>query len=1667
MASLDDFSAPSRVSLDDFASQGPLVPVNNRPSNTNLAAYTAVMSEDPDSLESTYLETSSRLDEGEDKETVEAVRFRANELTQSKDRNAVISILTDPEVSDSKKEQVLANFTSNPETQQSIREVVATESLTADSDGETNESSNARIGYAESVGEVVDMQRRVQGRLNAELNKNNPGLLRSVADFVEILTPFMESKMSGSIVADLRGDDPLKRADAYAEAQFFLGESKDEVRQALRTLPPKERAEFSQTVFDAINENASIALPDDNDFARKDYLLSVFEDGYYGDVDQFVDNAISLLDVSMIGMAISRPVKAIRAGRAAKKAQEAARADELANANAAKLSDDELRAAEDAAEASAEDRKLRAQEDAYEKRVQARLKTQQEDPVRRAEDAAAKRTESRRAVASDGDALRRAEDKEETLRRGGAAAKLSDDELLKLEEAYEAEVAAKRGVQADVSEVSVSQTYRNTNPGKARAVNRAAGDDNTGQVAEALYGTNRTQAVGYDSSIEIQRSDGAIRNKVAIPDSYPVRNQPIKTVRDMYQRNGAIDLTKGEKLNVASKVVHDFNNAMGLTTRTEMTVPQVDEIGRSFKVGVVYGPQDNGWAKGPEALEHVKTSLRHYGVRDEDLTLMVRQGDSYAPVSKEAATEDGDYLVKMDYDYEISAGDVSKWDDLDVINNFFDRVPPIFNKAAGSFNRLILDAHSMLHPNITLGANVAVEDTSLLEKVLVSQSKAFSDKYNNLPKKQQHLVESEIKRANREGRNASRMELVNQGFSKAAFESMQRWRESWDTFFWLENRDMVKSLNNRNFKLLEDPTGDTRLFVKEMPRNQAGSFQRAYDPETGNMVNLDSTALKDLYEKGGTVGQLRSKFLQGDEGVDMVLIKNTPGGPYARRIRPDDQVLNYREGYYSVHYTAPKFIDRIVKDSKGNIVSRGAIATSDNTRDAERARSRLQGEAEDGVEYEIRDNRDRMRLDSDDNWNLQNAQGRVAQRTRGERLEDVTSGITDPAHNHILGPADSLLHSARNISNRVPMRDFLETTKARAMSQYADVFPKNKFGQTEFPAKPGDVVAKRGFSKRAADARTVVEYVNSLEKGFINGIDDGLKYFFRAMADISGEKGLTRTEKAFNFSAEVAAPTRLGKGTAFTLYLALNPLRQFIVQSHQAVQLLALAPKYAMTDLPGEMAVVLAARGDVELPPKMLEGLGMTKEDVLKLAEDYEMSGLSASIDKSNLVKGSLTEIADATSAGGYRKNPLARVVGKAAQGVAVSRKIGFDYGEELNMLSAWLTHRHLQLRKKKPGQELTRADMEETRALARNYTLNMTRSGEMLYNQNALGMMFQFMQVPHKSFLQWTTNRNLTGLQKSRIAAFNAVFYGAPSGTLMAAILNPVLPEDGEAREIVQQGVESYMFNKALSSMTGEDVNIDFSSLAATDGTGMYELLTDLFTTDVGEIVAATPAGSLVAGNNPRITNFLRVAAETFHFKEPSDGDRATLGETALEFAKLSSGMSNAFKAKTALEYEKSYDSYGGTSNKDVTTPEAIFQAFGFSGREQALEWAVSSDLYEARKGFEDDVKEAYRLAKQGLAREGITQDESEYRRRVMNWAWSTFKETPRAYQIIQRQLQFDIENNADDAMYRSILRQFPSMENNRAKMDQIINDAPITDEQRTMLRDMVDRLDEIKVEE
>jgi hypothetical protein len=225
------------------------------------------------------------------------------------------------------------------------------------------------------------------------------------------------------------------------------------------------------------------------------------------------------------------------------------------------------------------------------------------------------------------------------------------------------------------------------------------------------------------------------------------------------------------------------------------------------------------------------------------------------------------------------------------------------------------------------------------------------------------------------------------------------------------------------------------------------------------------------------------------------------------------------------------------------------------------------------------------------------------------------------------------------------------------------------------------------------------------------------------------------------------------------------------------------------------------------------------------------------------------------------------------------------------------------------------------------------------------------------------------------------------------------------------------------LELASGEEASVDFGNLAPSDAYGLYDFMRNTLTTEMSQIMANTPSGQLIAGGNPRITNLVNTIVSYVTPDDTQGMNPTTLSNVFNDLAALSSGMSNMFKAKMALEHGKAYGNRGQVIDPSVSTPEAIMLAFGFRTMASTQSAWVGYDVYEQSKEYTEDVNKWYKSLTRKLASEGSRAETDEYVVKVMSMSFLAFGKSEKAMGILQRNLDRDTLAGTG-VIYDSILK-------------------------------------------
>ena len=1100
-----------------------------------------------------------------------------------------------------------------------------------------------------------------------------------------------------------------------------------------------------------------------------------------------------------------------------------------------------------------------------------------------------------------------------------------------------------------------------------------------------------------------------LRTSLALPEK----------LLELLNSSGATEFTRAEKQKALSSVQNDFRSAEGLTINDSMSSFSLD--GGRVKVDAVYGAGRGSFSTPEEALAQAKLALRNHAITDSDITLLRKEGIEHVPVNyAEVAGKQGNYLVRISTSSEIDVATVGALEKQTMKWNFLDRIPQLFIKDGGSATRHLLDAASVLPSVYTGSAVAATYRTSAVEKFLLNMAAEYGNKWKALDKNSRSAVDSYIREANHSGLAENVTDLRARGFSTAQIDALDTWRDFWNAHYYMENSDLIRTLNVQGYQIFNH--NGTTLFAKQLAKDHtvAGRLNARgtdvvggspiFNPTGNTVTRLTADEIDDLYTSGGYLAKLRRPTDFGGTTAEIMVVRNTPQ-EYLRKLQDSDMALNYRPGYFQIQYKAPQFVDEILeKGANGEVLKYRTIAVGPDTLTSEVFRKRMASTT--GKEYRVRGDDRAFAKDSDSWWDVNSASGRIAQRQRGKMLESADGVNQLGDGSHIVSPVDSAMRAARSVAGRVVTRPVLETAKARAIQQYADVFPSNGMGGVRWPRDLSEIGSPGAMHSAAVrDARTVWEYVNYLENGYINGMDNTFKSLLGAVSEQLGKlsvkfdsKALASVERGINNINEASGgPVSLTKNFVFLAYIGSNVLRQLIVQPHQILRTLSYNPKGWGSGTVQKYAASYLGH---------IAGATLSKENAA-FAKFVDHSGLLANVDKQNLVRGVLTDAA-------HSSNVLTRGVGTV---VNFPRKIGFDIGEMGNMLG----HAAAVYDKfKRAGRNMAdKVVLDEATSELSAISYGMNFAEDMPYNQTSAALVLQFMQIPHKAFLQ-ITNRRIDPKIRARMLAADVLMWGGPAALVSKFMGGDILSDDehNPYRQIALDGLESMLLNEAFNVLLPPDspenrTKVDFSSLAPYDISGWMKVGAAVMEGGVKEVLLSSPASNLLFKDGSKVQRAVLSLGRFFNVVDDSDSDPEQAIDVLNNFMKVMSGYSNAAKGVALLNGHQRLNDMGVVVERRTEVVEAWAQILGFGSDDVKKMYDLNNDFYKATKANREEVMRMYKDVKRMYQEKlGLPDTDPRIVTALSSHFMQIIKKNPEYAQMIQDQLAKDFAGKDQDLL-------------------------------------------------
>lgn len=984
-------------------------------------------------------------------------------------------------------------------------------------------------------------------------------------------------------------------------------------------------------------------------------------------------------------------------------------------------------------------------------------------------------------------------------------------------------------------------------------------------------------------------------------------------------------------------------------------------------------------------------------IKQEDLEGLVdlefvRRGGNEQPA---------EYMIALKHSSKAMLSDADEVAKIDVRNNFVDRMFARYNGNLmssdfnfGSLQQHISSVASMFKDRFMhLAMSNAEDRSSQFTKILVKAADSFNNKFKKLDGASKQTVTDYIVQANLNQTKFNAAKLRTEGWSEAMLSTVTDFRLVQDRLYVLENTSRIQNARGRGLKMWVVPGTDESKLVKPMKLGQVtkelgNGTIKLYDHKLGQIVDKTRADVEKLFKEGGEVAELDvPTALENGKFVTHILVDNTPGNPFIRRLRDDDKVLNYLEGYYSRRYNDEYIIRQSVKDDRGDHVHWRAVGSADSLKSANALREQFNKKFS-NVEYVV--SRDLKGTPGHERAlaELDMLTGRSAQRMRGEKPLETLGGDLQFEMASTTNPMQSMLTSIRSISQHVNAKDWIETSKERFIRNYGAFLEKHPItNQPMYPSKGSDIrqrTPELTNVKEVAAARSAFNYIRSIEDGYINHLDAGFKGLMNVIADVIAPT-TSVGEKVFRGIGDMRGPLSALRTLTATTMLFMNPLRQALVQTIQSVQLAAIAnPKWTIArSAPQALTMIKKFAGGTPTKAE-LKASGWTQEEFDKVFNGLEQSGLLAAVDKNNLVRGVMYDAEEFRALGTVKKTISAIP--------HYSRTIGMDAGERMNMLMHYLAFADSA---KRAGKDLGDARvLSEISGNARNLSGNMNAAGDLPYNQNLFSLPAQFLQIGHKMLSNMTFNQHLTKGQKARLALVNAALFGFPAQSMYESGVEPYLPENEELRNLVTEGIMSYAINSSIHAAFDTNTRLDISGNISPFNNSLGEFVTSLVKDDFLTMMAESPSGSLFFGGNPKAITFLR---EVKQWIVPSEElQPASLKTVGLAFGNLmSSGFSNAYKAAYMYKVGQSMSAKGATKDYVADWYSVAGQVLGIRSMDEVKLAALNTLDYED-SSYKKDIKHLHDNFLRQLALHGQNAGDSESIKQGFAIGYSVFGGTP-----------------------------------------------------------------------
>lgn len=954
------------------------------------------------------------------------------------------------------------------------------------------------------------------------------------------------------------------------------------------------------------------------------------------------------------------------------------------------------------------------------------------------------------------------------------------------------------------------------------------------------------------------------------------------------------------------KAIKDYSpETYSVETRDKIAQKIKDELGETYASNVdidiqgtflslktTVGKDGKAFSTYKEAKSYVDTILDDFnsiGVRPEEIKIVGRDAKGNL-VDAKGKYRLKEYYLQLEHNSDIEYRMKSE------LGEAADYASSVFNSSA--FLRSLKS--NILTPSAIYSSSFMRPLIAAVEYVRGFNVKVFKEGFDEINKNLRGMSKSDkdaivnlLFKGNKDKKKFTPQELREQGFTQKQIDVIYGFYDAEDKSHTIKNLINSRILNRAGFRTTR--VKDRTYFIRD--RKEVGVNEEVIDLATGKLANKNKIKEGAVYYELANPVEING--VKYKYGVSSVELPKSPINPFF------DDTIGKIPGYIDMRFKENQMYLELDGHTIG--VARSSLEAM------ERAEAISESRNIDINRFTIRAARENSTSDA------------ITDATAMQSRDDITL-INQTAAQALENPFDTIQLGISKASNDVMMYPVISKAKQDFVTVYKDVLKNG-----EFPKIADDIV---GSSKEANKARKMFEYIRTLEKNQPNSIDTVFKQTVNSFAEVAGDFSLksgglmanvyASGERALLKLARIA-PVKFARQLTSIAYITTNPFRQLLLQTVQGFNALGVDPISMLNGKTMSTAYegIMYLSGVKRIPPS---------KEMEKFLDIIHRMGMFSG-------QSSLSYVSEAVAikSDGILKKALVDLPAK-----------GVIYGENAQQYiqASALYNKYLRENGLKwfDNRENIDTFVEQLRLI----TGGQTPVESFPYEHNALSLVMQFVQAPHK-MLTLLFNKEVPSSIRRNILLTNLVVFGSGyhGYKVVSHLVNGI--DDPDIAQAVQYGAFGLLVNK-LSGMVLKTENFAPISVSPIYESSKNILGALLGWTDSNDSVFDTlsipAAGFAKYRITPLIKDFLAVGGVI------DNPDGKTLGEALHNIPRLSSGYNAAYKSYLALTTGNYYDNKGQVVKEGLGGPQAMALLLGFQPETfKDVEYKLKGEIRKSRK--------------------------------------------------------------------------------------------------------------------